>query len=230
VLHTACELCLKKSKKLKFITMKSTYIKYLVLCIALTVLTEITKSVLNFDQLMYNALAENLTSQQIENFLDLQSQWKWLSYVFIPVYILIKTGLIASVVYIGVFFFNKTEISFKIIFDKVIKAEFIFLLVPIFKIIWFYTFQTAYTLQDFQNFFPLSALNILGTDGIDVWFLYPLQAINLFEMAYVVYLGYQLGYVTKTTPDNGLKIMTYSYLPSMLLWIAVVMFFTLNYS
>jgi hypothetical protein len=210
--------------------MKSTFLKYLVLCIALIILTEITKSILDFDQLLYNSLSENLTSKQIENFLELQDQWKWLSYIFIPIYIIIKTTLIACVIYIGVFFFNKNEISFSIIMEKVIKAEFIFLLVPVFKIGWFYFFQTNYTLHDFQSFFPLSALNITGIEGIDTWFLYPLQTLNLFEIAYVIYLGYQLGYVTQTNPDHGLKIMTYSYIPSMLLWIAVVMFFTLNYS
>jgi hypothetical protein len=43
----------------------------------------------------------------------------------------------------------------------VIIAEFVFLLVPIFKIIWFYFFQTNYTLEDIQYFYPLSALNIV---------------------------------------------------------------------
>jgi hypothetical protein len=209
--------------------MKSTFIKYLVLCIALMVLTEITKCVLHFDKLMYNALAENLTTKQIDSILALQDKWAWVSYVFVPVYIAIKTSFIASVLYIGVFFFNKNELSFKLVLSKVIQAEFIFLLVPVFKIAWFYWLED-YTLIDFQSFFPLSALNITGCQGIDNWFMYPLQFFNLFEMAYIIYLGYQLGYATKTSADHGLKIMAYSYLPSMVIWIAVVMFFTLNYS
>jgi hypothetical protein len=210
--------------------MKSTFLKYLVLCFALMVLTELTKSVLHFDQLIYNSLAESLTTKQIATVLELQDKWKWVSYVFVPVYIFLKTMLIASVLYVGVFFFCKKEITFRTLWDTIIKAEFIFLLVPAFKMLWFYFFQTNYTLSDFQSFFPLSALNIIGNQGVDAWFLYPLQTLNLFEMAYIIYLGYQLGKVAQTNTDDGLKIVGYSYIPTMVIWVAVVMFLTLNYS
>jgi hypothetical protein len=142
----------------------------------------------------------------------------------------LKTIIITSVIYIGVFFFNKVEVTFKVIWDSIIKAEFIFLLVPILKLIWFYFFQTNYTLEDIQYFYPLSALNIIGYKGLDTWLLYPLQTLNLFEFAYIIYLSYQIGFLTKTNADNGLKIVGYSYVPALLLWVTVVMFFTLNYS
>lgn len=202
--------------------------KYFVLSVLLILITELTKSILNYNQLLYNSLAENLTSKQIDYFFELQNKWKWVSYFFIPIYILIKTSLIASTVYVGVFFFSKKEIAFKSILDIIFKAEFIFLLVPIFKITWFSLFQTSYTLENIQYFYPLSLLNITGYSGVDLWFIYPLQVINLFELAYIIYLSYQIGNVTETNGDNGLKIMAYTYVPMMFLWIAVVMFFTLN--
>lgn len=217
-------------------TMKSTFLKYLVLCIALMVITELTKSVLHFDQLFYNSLAENLTTKQIDNILALQDKWKWVGYIFVPVYVLIKTGLIASVLYVGVFFFCKKEITFKTLWAITIKADFIFLLVPVFKIIWFCFFQTTYTLTDFQSFFPLSALNIIGYKGLESWFVYPLQTLNLFEIAYWLLLSYFIGKlafseVEKGKPiDLGFKIVASSYGSAMVLWIAVIMFFTLNYS
>ena len=210
--------------------MKSTFFKYLVLSVALILLTELTKQILNFDKLVYNSLAEKLTSNQIENFFEIQDKWKWVSYIFIPIYILIKTALIASTVYIGVFFFNKKEISFNSVWEIIIKAEFIFLLVPVFKVIWFYFFQTIYTLEDFQYFYPFSALNIIGYSGLESWFIYPFQALNLFELAYIIYLAFQVGKITETNTDNGLKIVGYSYVPSLILWVVVIMFFTLNNS
>ena len=209
--------------------MKSTFIKYLVLCFALLSVTEITKIALNYDQLLYNSLAEKLTSNQINNFLNLQQKWQWVSYAFVPVFLLIKTSLIASVLYIGVFFSNN-DVSFKSIWDKVLKAEFILLLVPVFKIGWFYFIQNQYTLEDFQYFFPLSALNIVGYKGLEKWFVYPFQLLNLFEVAYIIFLGFQIGAVTKTNADNGLRIVAASYVPALLLWASVIMFFTLNYS
>ena len=210
--------------------MKSTFFKYLVLSFALILLTEVTKQLLNFDKLVYNSLAEKLTSSQIDNFFEIQEKWKWVSYIFIPIYVLIKTSLITCSVYIGIFFFNKKEISFNSVWKIIIEAEFIFLLVPVFKIIWFYFFQTTYILEDFQYFYPLSALNIIGHEGLENWFLYPFQVINLFELAYIIFLAFEVGKITETTTENGLKIVGYSYLPTLILWVAVVMFFTLSSS
>lgn len=210
--------------------MKSTFFKYILLCIILLIFSEAIKYILNFEELIYISLAESLSSNQINEILNLQDKWKWVGYIFIPIYIFLKTTIITSVVYIGTFFFSKTETTFKSIWNCVIKAEFIFLLVPILKIIWFYFFQTNYTLEDIQNFYPLSVLNITGYKSLETWLMYPLQTLNLFEIAYVIFLSYQLAHLTKTTIDNGLKIITYSYIPALLLWVTVVMFFTLNYS
>lgn len=175
-------------------------------------------------------MAENLSPLQLNQYFEFQNKWKWVSYFFIPIYILIKTSIVATVLYIGTYFFNQKEIAYKSVWNIAIKTEFIFLLVPIFKIIWFSFFQTKSDLTDIQNFYPLSALNIIGYKGLETWFIYPFQILNLFELSYVIYLGFQIGKLTNTNTDYGLKIVSLSYVPSLLLWIAIVMFFTLNYS
>ncbi|MEO6176514.1 MAG: hypothetical protein ABIP27_15290 [Flavobacterium circumlabens] len=209
--------------------MKSPFIKWLVLSIVLILTTEIFKKIIHFDDLVYNSLSEQLTSQQVENFLGFQKKWQWVGYIFIPIFLLIKTSIIATIVYIGLFFFNK-NFNFKSLWNITLKAEFVFLLVPIFKTIWFYFFQPNYNLQDIQNFYPLCALNIVGYKDLETWFVYPFQTLNLFELAYIIYLGYQIGQLTGTNTDRGLKLVAYSYVPALLLWVVTIMFFTLNYS
>lgn len=210
--------------------MPYTFTKYAILCIASILLGELAKNLLHIDKLLYISLAENLTKNQIQEILNFQSKWQWVGYTFVPFYILLKTANISSVLYIGSFFFSKEEITFKNIWNCVLNAEFVFLLVPLLKIVWFYFFQSHYTLEDIQFLYPLSALNIVGYEGLESWLLYPLQTLNLFEFAYIIYLSYQIGYLTKTKADNGLKIVAVSYLPALLLWVCVVMFFTLNNS
>lgn len=209
--------------------MKSPLIKWLVLSIALILIAEIFKRAIHFDDLVYNSLSEQLTSQQVENFLGFQKKWQWAGYVFTPVFLLIKTIIIATILYIGLFFSNK-DLKFKNLWNIVLKAEFIFLLIPVFKIIWFHFFQPNYNLEDTQNFYPFSALNIVGYKDLETWFVYPFQTLNLFELAYIIYLGYQVGKLTNTNTDNGLKLVAYSYVPALLLWVVTIMFFTLNYS
>ncbi len=201
------------------------------LYIAITIVINIViKYALKIDLLIYNSLSDKLTQDQIKGIINIQEKWQWISYVAIPLLFLLKIYLIASVLFIGTFFFSKINLTFKQLKNVVIKSEFIFLIVSFTKVVWFYFFQTNYTLEDIQFFFPLSALNIIGYKGVDTWLLYPLQTLNLFEVAYIIYLSYQIGYLTKTNADYGLKIVGYSYVPALLLWVTVVMFFTLNYS
>lgn len=186
--------------------------------------------ILKIEEIWKIKLTENHSTLQIENILRLQEKWQWIGYALVPIYILLKTSITTSILYIGLFFFSKKNITFKNIWNSVLNAEFIFLLVPLLKLVWFYFSQTAYTLEDVQYFYPLSALNITDYKGIEPWLLYPLQTLNLFEFAYIIYLSYQIGYLTKTNADNGLRIVSYSYVPALVLWVTVVMFFTLNYS
>ena len=177
-----------------------------------------------------------LTALQIKEIFALQEKWNWLSYTIIPILLLIKTTLISSILYIGTFFYSKVKVTFKQLFNAVVKAEFVFLGVGVLKIIWFYFFQANYTLEDLQYFYPLSALNIVGYQGLDAWFIYPLQVLNLFELAYWLLLSYFIGKLAFTEKDKGkpmdlgFKIVASSYGSALLLWVVVVMFFTLNYS
>lgn len=210
--------------------MKNTYTFFILLIFSYIFLNEVIEYIVDFDDLIYNSLSTNLTSNQINDFFNLRDKWGWINFLIVPIYLFFKTIIISSSVYVGIFFFGKSEITFNSILNITIRAEFIFTLVGILKIIWFYFFETNYTLEDIQCFYPLSAINITGYKEIEPWLIYPLQTLNLFELAYVIYLAYQIGYITKTNPDNGLKIICYSYVPIMFLWVIIIMFFTLNYS
>jgi len=203
--------------------------KLIVISIIVILLTETTNEILDINALLYNSFAEQFTKSQIENFFLLQKKWKYISYVGVPIYLMLKTSVIASIIYIGLFFSNR-DLKFKTIWDMTLKAEFVFLLLPLFKIIWFYFFQTSYTLEDVQYFYPLSALNIIGYENLEPWYIYPLQTLNLFELGYWLYLGYLIGKEIETDMDKGFKIVASSYGPALLLWVVTIMFFTLNYS
>jgi hypothetical protein len=210
--------------------MKTSFFKYLVLSVILIFLSEIANRTFDFRGLLYNSLSEQLTTKQIKDYLEFQDKWQWISYFMVPIFVIIKTVLITSVLYIGVFIFNKSTATFKELWGIVLNSEFIFLFIPICKIIWFSFFQTEYKLIDIQFFYPLSALNIFDYKDLEPWLIYPLQTINIFEFAYIIYLSYQIGNLTKTNADSGLKIVASSYIPALFLWVTIVMFFTLNFS
>lgn len=209
--------------------MKHYLLKLSTLSIAFIIINEITSNLLNFNGLLRYFMSDYLTLQEINRYFEFQKKWHWLTYFYIPIILLIKTSIIATILYVGLFL-NSQDLKFKQIWNIALNADFIFLLVPIIKTLWFLFFQPGYNLIDVQNFYPLSALNIVGYKNLETWFIYPFQVLNLFELSYIIYLAYQIGKITSTNADYGLKIVGLSYIPSLALWVATVMFFTLNYS
>lgn len=209
---------------------KTNYILLLLLSTVTIIVSKTGNNLLNIEELYYNSLSVNLTTQQVEKTFELQKKIQWLYYIIVPIITLIKTIIISTIIYIGIMLVANRKMSFNMVWHFILKAEFIFVFVNISKIVWFYLFQTNYNLEDLQYFYPLSALNIIGYKGLETWFVYPFQVINLFELFYVIYLGFQIGKLTNTNTDYGLKIVGLSYVPCLLLWVTTVMFFILNFS
>jgi len=196
--------------------------------VVLSILLEwVSSIILNTESLFINSLVNEVTEQQFLEFLDFKKRWVWLGYFITPIVLFFKIIIISIVLEVGCFFFNK-EIKYKAIINIVIKAEFVFLGVLLLKTIWFYVFQQEYTLEDLQNFYPLSGLNIIGYKSLQSWFIYPLQVLNLFEMAYWFILAYLLGKELKVSSNKGLAIVASSYGTSLVIWVASIMFLTLN--
>ena len=168
-------------------------IYFFILVLFLLIIGFVGSIILDNEAKLIQYLNENYTTSQVNMYFETKQKWQWFSYSIIPIFLLIKISIIASILYIGTFFYSKAKVTFKQLFNAVVKAEFVFLGVGVLKIVWFYFFQTSYTLEDLQYFYPLSALNIVGYKGLEAWFIYPLQVLNLFELAYWLLLAYFIG-------------------------------------
>ena len=180
------------------------------------------------DELISEYFSNSISTDQLIKILELNQKWQWVGYVLLPLVLLLKIAVISSVLYMGTFFFEK-KITFKRLFTIVTKAEFVFVLVGLVKLVWF-LFQDDYTLQDVQSFYPLSALSVVGYEELQPWFVYPFQTLNLFELAYWIILAWLIGREIQSTTDKALKIVASSYGSALLIWVVAVMFFTLNVS
>ena len=123
--------------------MRKSYLLFLIILII--ILNFCFKTILGFDELVINSLAEQLTTKQIEKALNFQQKWEWIAYLLLPLLLIIKISIIALILDVGCFFFDK-EIKYKKLFNIVTKADFVFLGVMILKTIWFYVFQQDYNI------------------------------------------------------------------------------------
>ena len=202
---------------------------FLLLTILTLVLGYFSNQILNTEQVLYNSLSEQFTSEQISQIFDFQKEWEWVSYVAVPVLLLLKISVIALLINMGLYFAGK-KLSYKKIFGIVTRAEFIFLLVIVIKTAWFYFYQKDFSIEDLQFYYPLSLLNVVGYQNVAPWFVYPLQTANVFEFIYWLLLAYLLAKELKTNFDQALKLVMSSYIAGLFIWIIAVMFFTLNFS
>ncbi len=187
------------------------------------------KTLLNIDELVYNFYAEQLTQDKVDELLNGQKKWEWLGYVIIPLVILLRSSLVAMCLSVGMFFYDmEHKLKFKQFFRIALLGEFVLVLVGFAKLMYFYFIKTDYTLQDLQQYYPLSYINFLDINNLEPWLIYPLQTINLFEIAYFFVLVFGLHKLLKKNYWKSFEITAASYGTGLVIWIGLVMFLSLS--
>lgn len=202
---------------------------FLTLIISIVFLFILSNLLLLSDTIYYNTFANQLTFEQIDLLISENKKWEWIGYTTLPILTLVKLTLVASCISIGLFFVAN-KFSFKAAFGVALEAEFVFLIPALLKIIWFTIFQTDYTLQDLQTFYPLSALSFFEYSTLQPWLVYPLQLFNVFEIIYWVLLARGISQIIERDVSKSFEIVAASYGTGLLLWVAVVMFITVSFT
>jgi len=191
----------------------------------------LSKYFLRTEELLNNFYAEQLTKDQVEKLTAGKKKWDWLVYLISPLLILMRSSLVALCLSVGMFFYDiENKIPFKKFFRVAIFGEIILLLVGYFKFGYFYLVKTNYTLEDIQEYYPLSYINFLDIDKIQPWLVYPLQSINLFEITYFFVLVYGMYKLLKNKYFKSFEITAISYGTGLIIWFGLVMFLTLNFT
>lgn len=203
--------------------------KFSLLVVISLIVSYLSKSLLISDTLLFNFYSEILSYEKIQALIEQGKKWAWLGYTLIPVIYLIKFSLVALCLSLGLFFLNITQ-RFKQLFELAIKAELVFIVAGLFKILWFLFVKTNYTILDLQYFSPLSLQNIISIQQSDIWLLYPLQVTNLFELLYWAVLAWGLKEIIQKSIGESFKIVALSYGSGLIVWVAFIVFLTLNNS
>ena len=208
--------------------------KYLIFftLIALSItFTFLSNHFLLSENIYFDAFAEQFSFEQIEEIIFEASKWKWVGYAFIPVFIVFKITLVTCCLSIGLYFVIN-QFNFNELFKIALLAELIFLIPSLLKIIWFAFFQTDYNLLDLQLFYPLSALSLFDETAVQQnqsWLVYPLQTLNLFEVAYWLLLAKGVSEVIKKDFTKSFELVMASYGTGLVLWVVTIMFITVTY-
>ena len=188
-----------------------------------------SKELLGTEELYYGSLAEQLTTEQLQQVMHMNNVWGWVGYAMLPLLLYLKILFIAGLLAIGIFFFD-LKLKFGEVFNIVIRAEFVFLLSIVMKMAWFYFFKTDYTFDDLQYYMPLSLESLFGYANFERWYIYPMQLISLFEVAYWIILTMLFAKALQISRSKALALVAGSYGAGLALWVVGIMFLTLNAS
>ena len=139
----------------------------------------------------------------------------------IPFIYLWKITVIGFVLWVGCFLFGY-RITYSQCWSVVLAAEFVFIIPELLKIGWFLFVKTDPTLPEIRAFYPLSLMNFFDYETLDKKFAYPLRALSVFEILYILILVRGVNYFAfRMHKKNHATwwIVSTSYVLIFLLWL-----------
>jgi hypothetical protein len=147
-------------------------------------------------------------------------------YIYSVICQVVKITLISLIIFTGLYY-TEIKTPLRNVFRIVVLAEFIFFIPAIVKVWRFYYYCTDASLQQWQQYYFLSAASL--TEYVKPVFLYPFQTFNAFELGYWFLLAAGIRSITGVNFDRALRVVLFSYVPALLIWVVVVVFFTMVY-
>jgi hypothetical protein len=205
---------------------------FLVLSALYILFAYLDDSILVNDDLYYNSLGEELTIDRIQKLIENRYKWDWIAYGFEPLVVLLRALYTSLFLFIGVFFTEK-KVNFASLFKISLLADFIFVFAALLRLLILLFSKEVSTFDDL-SFQPFSLINLFDEERLELFVVYPLSLVNIFELSYFFLLAFFLRIIlaesnVKTIAyGKSLAVVALSYGGGILLWVIFIMFLTIN--
>jgi hypothetical protein len=192
------------------------------------VLNYLVQSTLITESVFINTYTETMDSDRISELFRNMKHYQLIAYVLVPVLLIIKVGFNTFALTVRTLL-SEGEFSFHGNFNVCLKAELAFTAMLLVKTIWLLFFSKVETVGDI-NFIPLSAAGLWHAKNLPKWAVYPLETLNLWELAYC-YIGSML-FATqyKLSMKKAAGIFCSGYLGGTLVIIIISIFLAITFS
>ena len=184
---------------------------FLLLCLTTFLLLYMKKAFIESE----TAVFEFLQDRPEGGILDIISA---IQYLTIPLVYLWKFIVISFVIWVGCFMFGY-KVTYSNCWSIALISEFIFIVPEIIKIVWFTTVDTDPALNTVRMFYPMSMINFYDYEEIRKQFIYPLKALNVFEVGYWGLLIYGIHSYARKKLEIAVVIVASSYVLLFLIWL-----------
>lgn len=170
------------------------------------------------DNFINSTLGYNMTGKNIKDSIDFVRKWQWVSYLFIPLVLLLRISFAWICLKAGSFISEKfTEAAF---WKICIQAEIVFAVGAVAGLLYTEFFVEVETLE-LLSVNPFS-LQLLVSDSVPKWSSYFFNTLNIFEIGYVFVLAYLIAEEAKSKVLPSLQFVASTYLPGLALWVLLV--------
>lgn len=168
---------------------------------------------------LYRLIAgSQMTDRQFDDYLEFVHKWQWVSYLFIPLALLLRISFTWICLKAGSFITERfTDTSF---WKICILAEIVFAVGAVAGLLYTEFFVDVETLEQL-SVNPFS-LQVFVSDSVPKWSSYFFNTLNIFELAYVLVLAYLIAEEAKSKVMPSLKFVASTYLPGLALWVLLV--------
>ena len=201
---------------------------YILIILLYFVISFVTNEIILTDSYFYSDYGSQLTAERIEKIISSRHHYAWVTYVFVPIYIYLKTSIVALIIFAGAFLFDSV-VSFADCFRIALVAELAPLLSGLIRVVYF-LFYPPVSIKAAQMFSPLSISQFIDLEKIPSYFMYPIQLLNVFEVLYWSLLIICVASFLKVKLKKSLQIVATSYGISLVIWVLLISFITLQFS
>lgn len=180
------------------------------------------------ERVFLNSYADVMTNERISELLQIAKQYSWVSLVLLPAITLIKIIFNAFILTTGTLLSNDSY-NFSKNFNVCLKAEIVFIVLIVCKIIVFTFFLDVQNLKEI-NYIPLSLANIFDMDTAYKWSIYPLQTFNVWEFLFC-FIGTKLFSIQyRVNMHTAFRFFGISYLANIFIIVIISIFFSISLS
>lgn len=170
------------------------------------------------DDLYRILIGSQMNDQQFDDYLEFLHKWQWVSYLFIPLGLLLRICFTWICLKAGSFISERYDsVSF---WNIAIQAEVIFAVGALAGLLYTEFFVEVQSLEQL-SVNPFS-LQVFTFNSMPKWSAYFFNTLNIFELGYSLYLAYLLLEESKESFLSSLKFVATTYLPGLALWVLIV--------
>ena len=142
-----------------------------------------------------------------------------IQYLSVPIFLAWKWTWTSLTLWIGCFMFGY-RIHFNQLWKLVMFAELVFFLPELLKVVWYSFFFNDPSYNDYLAFYPFSIINLVDYTQIAPKWLYPLKALNLFELLYWPALALGIYFLSGKKLKISAYIVLTTYILFFFVWLA----------